>query len=324
MKYLFGSILSEGIRLGSQIIVNQSQEVILFKNGKGLDIFGPGRHTISSGNIPFLRKIINLPFEGKTPFPAEVWYVNKTAKRDLKWGTARPIQIIDRKFNYPISVRAAGSWGLRIIDSRSFVTQIVGTLTEADSEKVENYFIGEIRQKLSNALGNIFLNQNITIFEVTSKLDVLSNFVSKKIEKEFIRFGVEIINFNVEQISIPDEELQKFQQILGRKMEIEQISQAKVGQAYMTMRTFDTLEKAAENEAGNAGALLSGGLGVGLGLGVGVQAGQKMGEAINIDKQAEDEAEPINKLKKLKKMLDLELITQNEFDLKKRQLLDSI
>ena len=118
---------SDQIRIGAQLIVNEAQDVVFFKAGKALDTFGPGTHTLWSGNLPLLSKLINLPVGGKTPFAAEVWYVNKTVKRDLKWGTKGPLQVIDPLYKYPVSVRAFGRWGIRVSDARSFIVQIVGT-----------------------------------------------------------------------------------------------------------------------------------------------------------------------------------------------------
>jgi membrane protease subunit (stomatin/prohibitin family) len=317
---------SEELSVATQLIVNQSQEALLVKGGKALDIFGPGTHTLSAANIPLLNKLINLPFGGKTPFSAEVWYVNKTVKRDLKFGTNSPIPLIDPIYNYPVSVRAFGRWGIRIQDSRNFITQIIGTLPDGNSEKVENYFAGEILQRLSNALSQYFVEQKVSIFQANANLNELSKFVTVDITPEFSRFGVEIVNFNIERINIPEEEMQKFQEVLGKKMEIDQISQSQVGAAYTTVRSFDTLEKAAENE-GTAGAALAGGLGLGMGLGAGLPAGQQVGQAMKTepnqspDTQADDS---MVKLQKLKQMLDSGLITTEDFENKKNQILDQL
>ena len=156
---------------------------------------------------------------------------------------------------------------------------------------------------------------------MSAKINELSTFVGDAIRPEFSRFGIEIVNFNVERISIPPEEQAKFQEILGKRMEIEQISSAKVGQAYTTMRTFDTLEKAAQNEGGAAGALLAGGLGVGMGLGAGVQVGQQVGQALTPQPAADD---PMAKLGKLKKMIEAGLITQEDFAKKKAEILAAL
>jgi len=314
---------SEQLKFGSQLIVNQSQEALFVKGGQALDVFGPGTHTLSTGNIPLLNKLINFPFGGKTPFTAEVWFVNKTVKRDMKWGTKAPIPLIDPLYNFPVNVRAFGQWGIRIDDSRSFITQIVGTQGISNSSVIEDYFIGEIVQRLSDALAKFFVDQRTSVFQANAKLNELSLFTANDIRKEFARFGIEIVNFNVERISIPDDEMKRFQDVLGKRMEIDQISQAQVGQAYTTMRTFDTLEKAAANEGGGAGALLSAGLGVGMGLGAGVQVGQQMGQAMNTQPQPQGD-DPMAKLKKLKQMLEMDVITQDDYDAKKKQILDSI
>ena len=322
---------SESIRLGAQLIVNEAQEAVFFKGGKALDTFGPGTHTLSSDNIPFLSKLINLPFGGKTPFSAEVWYVNKTVKRDLKWGTQGPIQVIDPVYNYPVSVRAFGRWGMRVSDARSFIVQIIGSqgsvLSGATdfigSKRIEDYFIGEILQRLSDALAKYFVERKTSAFQASARINELSEFVSRAIMPEFLRFGIEIVNFNIERISIPEEEQRKFQEVLGKRMEIDQISQAHVGQAYSTMRTFDTLEKMAANEGSASGQLLGAGLGLGVGIGAGVPIGQQIGGAMNVQQQNHDSG-PMARLQQLKQMLDGGLISQEEFDGKKRQILDSM
>ena len=322
---------SEEITLGAQLIVNQSQEAVFFKGGKALDTFGPGTHTLSTGNLPLLGKLINLPFGGKTPFTAEIWYTHKTVKRDFKWGTKGPLQLIDPVYHYPVSVRAFGQWGMRILDSRSFITQIVGTQTTSagkdyfGSERVQEYFTGEIIQRLSDAIAKYITQKNVSIFQISAYLNDLSGFIADDIRPEFDRFGIEIVNFNLENVNIPAEEQEKFQDILGKRMEIDQISQAQVGQAYTTMRSFDTMEKAAENEGGGAGQLMGAGLGLGAGLAAGTPIGQQIGSAMNVQPtQTPAQDDPMAKLQKLKQMFDNDLITQDEYEQKKKQVLDSM
>ena len=318
---------SESITVGAQLIVNQSQEAILVKGGKALDLFGPGTHTLSTGNIPLLNKLINLPFGGETPFTAEVWFVNKTALRDLKWGTLAPIPLIDPKYNYPVSVRAFGRWGIRVTDTRSLIVQLVGTEQYQHSEKIEQYFEGEIVQRLSNELSNYLVQEKISVFEVNAKLNALSKFVERDVSREFERFGIEIVNFNVESISIPEEEKLKIQEVLGKRMEIEQISASQVGSAYVTMRSLDILDKAAQNEGGVAGSMLTGGLGLGMGLGAGVSLGKDLGQQIAVQSNTPaSNADPsiTDKMKKLKELLELDLISQDDFEEKKSELLKGL
>ncbi len=326
---------SEELRLGSQLIVNQAQEAIFVKSGKALDLFGPGRHTLETYNIPLLGKAVNIPFGSKTPFTAEIWFVTKTVKRNLKWGTPGPIPILDPMLNYLINVRAFGQWGIRIKDTRTFITEMVGSLPSADNEKVIQYFIGEIVQKLSNSLSELFTKQKVSIVEANSRLNELAAAVSAAIKAEFERFGIEIINFNVERINIPEEDTRKIQEVLAKKMELEQLGEVKVGQGYVTARTFDTLEKAAENQS-VAGTILAGGLGLGVGLGGGVNVGKQMGQSMNVGSQDSEPAAnkkpsprsardtSLVKMKKIKKMLDAGLISPEEYEQKKKQILDNI
>ncbi len=313
---------SDDLKLGSQLIVNQSQDALFLKGGRVFDLFGPGRHTLSTANLPLLNAVVNLPFGSETPFAAEIWFVNKTVKRDLKWGTSAPVPLIDPVYDYPISVRAFGRWGIRIQDSREFLLQIVGSQLVADSDKILAYFIGEIQQRFSAAVAKFIHEERTSIFEINLKLNQLSQYSAEAVTPEFSRFGIQLINFNVERVSIPDSELMKFQEVFGRRMEIEQISKSKVGPAYSIMRTFDTLEKAAENPSGGAGALLSGGVGLGAGLGAGVPLGKQLGESLNISNSEGQDL--VTRLQVLKRMLDERLITQEEFDIKRRTILDSL
>lgn len=313
---------TDSLTLGTQLIVNQSQEALFLKGGKVFDLFSPGRHTLTTANLPLLGTIVNLPFGGETPFAAEVWFINKTVKRDLKWGTQSPIPLIDPTYNYPISVRAFGRWGIRVDDSRKFVLHIVGTQLKADSTKIVDYFIGQIHQHFSAAVAKFIHEEKTSIFEINVKLNELSQFSADAIAPEFSRFGIELINFNVERVSIPDNELAKFQEVFGRRMEIEQISKADIGPAYTTMRTFDTLDKAAENPSGSAGALLSSGIGLGVGIGAGTSLGKQLGDSLKIAPgQGQD---PITRLQILKRMLDEHLITEEEFDIKRKAIMNSI
>jgi len=267
----------EQLRLGSQLVVSQSQEAVFVKRGEALDVFGPGTHTLSTGNLPLLHRLVNLPFGGDTPFTAEVWFVNKTVRRDLKWGTKTPIPIIDSVYNYPVNVRAYGRWGLRITDSRSFVTQIVGTLKMTDTARIEEHFIGEIDQKFSDAMAEFFEKQKTSVFQANAQLNELSTFTGSAISREFGRYGVEIVNFNIKRISIPKEEMDKFQEVLGKPMESDQVGQ--------TPQQQPSGEQPKPETGDETDALVA-------------------------------------RLKTLKKMLEDDLITNEEYEAKKKEILE--
>ncbi len=313
---------SEDLKIGSQVIVNESQEVIFVKGGQALDVLPPGTHTLTTGNIPLLNKLINLPFGGDTPFTAEVWYINKTVKRDLKWGTPAPIQVMDSTLGFPVSVRSFGKWGARIENSRSFVTQIVGSQLTADDQKVHSYFIGEIIQNLSKTIATAINVNKISILEVTSALGDISKLVNQLIEKEFQRFGIEIVNFNIESINIPDEEMEKIQKVFEKTLEAKELSKIQVGGAFNTIKTFEVLNNAAENPAEGVGVGAM--LGAGIGLGAGLPLGSQLGQKLDINEKQDTSQDPTDRLKKLKDMLEQGLITEEQFNLKRDEILKDI
>ena len=312
---------TNSILVGSQLIVGEGQQAIFLKGGQALDTFGPGTHTLITGNLPFLEKLINLPFSGKTPFSAELWFVSTTVKRDYQWGTPNPIPIMDKNLGFPVSVRGFGKWGVRIHDIHSFFTQIVGTKLLASSNDVNRYFIGEVIQSFSNVVGEFITEGKISILEMSSKLNLLSKKTSENIKKEFEKFGVELVNFNIESVNIPDEELKKVQDVFAKTLEAKELSNTQVGGAYGAIKTFDVLNKAADNPGDNTiGSLL----GAGIGLGAGFPIGQKMSEQMTT-KTSEDNKDDIQtRLEKLKKLYDDNLIEKDEYDQKRKLLIEEL
>jgi len=281
---------SESIKLGTQLVVNEGQEVIFVKGGQALDKFNPGTHTLISGNIPLLEKIVNLPFGGDTPFTAEIWFINTTVKRDLKWGTPSPIPLLDKTIGFPVNARAFGKWGARIIDVRSFTTQIVGSQSGASSKKVNDYFIGQIVQSFTGFLSKFIAGGQASILEVTALVSDLSNAASIEISSEFKKFGVELVNFNIESINIPDEDMEKIQNVFAKSMEARELSKVELGGAYGAIKSFEVLNNAAKNESDSGlGSLL----GAGIGLGVGLPIGNQLGEQVNI-KSGKEAKQPSN------------------------------
>jgi membrane protease subunit (stomatin/prohibitin family) len=316
------------LALGSQLVVNEGQEAIFVKGGTALDTFTPGTHTLVSGNIPLLGKIINLPFGGTTPFTTEVWFINKTVKRNMPWGTPQRIPVIEPQLGYPINVGACGQWGFRICDSRSFVTQIVGAQLGADSQKIHSYFIGEIREKFAQTINSI-LAGGTPFFRVNSQLSEISAAVSQAIHDEFDRFGIELINFNISSINIPPNEMNQIQAVMAKKMEMQQLGNVQVGQGYVTAKSFEIMNEAAKNQGG-AGSVMGAAAGIGLGVAAGLPLANSMAQAVNPAIQATqqnlntDSNSPMEKMKILKTMLDSGLITQEEYDAKRTAIINSI
>ena len=264
--WLVHKVPSEEFVLGSQLIVNQGQEVLFFKGGKALDLFGAGTHTLSTGNLPILNKLVNLPFGGKTPFSAEVYYVNKTANLEMKWGTANPIPLEDPRYGLLISVGARGQYGITIIDSRLFVSKIIGAVPNGTTENyalIRKYFNGLITTKIKSVIADYMVNRGISFLEISQYLSELSGMFQDSLNEEFRRFGIELLNFYCDSIAPAPTDYEKLR---GYKEEL-----ALGKDFYQQRRSLDILEKLAENPS--TGGLANAGIGLGMGLGVTGQFG---------------------------------------------------
>lgn len=265
---------SEQFVLGSQLIVNQGQEALFFKGGEALDLFSAGTHTLHTGNLPLLNKLVNMPFGGKTPFSAEIYYINRTSKLDMNWGTANPFQVEDPKYGIILSVRSHGKYGLCINDSRMFVSELIGALSNGktlDYSLIAGYFSGLLTSKVKNTVSAFMIKEKVSFLEVTAYLDDLSLKCQDVITGEFERFGVEIQNFYIEAISPPKEE---FEKLRNYKEEL-----ALGNSFYQQRRSFDVMEKLAENP--NAGGMANAGMGLGMGFGMMQNAGNLFGGISN-------------------------------------------
>lgn len=250
----------------TQLIVNESQQAILFKGGQALDVFEAGRHTLSTNNIPFLEKIINLPFGGQSPFSAEVWFVNKQFNLDVKWGTPSPIQIQDPVFGVFVPVRSYGIFGIQIDDAKRFLVKLVGTLSSFTKNDIMRYFRGVYVARVKDAISTYIIERKIGILEINRYLDELSDYLQERIEPVMAEYGISLTNFFVNDISVPEDDpaVVTLKQALAKKAEMELLRYT-----YVQERSFDTLEGAATNSGSTATDLMGAGLGLGLGFGMG-------------------------------------------------------
>lgn len=276
---------SEELGTWTQLIVNESQEAILFKGGKALDVFQSGRHTLETANIPILNKIINIPFGGRSPFTAEVWYINKVSSLDIKWGTASPIQLQDPKYSVFIPVRAFGQFGIRIENSKQFLVKLVGTLPVFDKTSIVKYFRGLYLTKVKDAVSSYLVHKQISIMEINAYIDELSTYLQEKMQPVLEEYGIQLVNFYVNDISVPEDDsaVKKLKDALAKKAEMNII-----GYNYQQERSFDTLEGAAKNQ-GSSSHLMGAGMGLGMGVTMGgAVGGQFGGIAKNLNTSAED------------------------------------
>lgn len=257
----------------TQLIVNEAQEAIFVKNGQIADVFGPGKYVLSTDNLPILQKIINIPFGGRSPFSAEVWFINRAFSLDIKWGTTTPIQVQDPKYGVFVPLRAFGQFGIQIEDSRRFLTKLVGTMPFFNSDTLTNYFRGLYITRVKDRLSSCLVKSEISILEINSHLDEISKELSEQLQKEFAEYGINVIAFYINDINVPENDpaVKQLKAALAKRAEMNIL-----GYNYQQERTFDTLNTAAGN-TGAAGTVMGAGMGLGMGFGV----GNAMGNAVD-------------------------------------------
>lgn len=256
---------SEKLVAGTQLIVGEGQVAVFVKGGKVCDIFAPGTYTLSTGNLPILSAFVNIPFGGKTPFTAEIYYINTVAKLDILWGTSDPVQLIDPKYLVRLRIRAFGQMGLKISNCKDFITNIIGSMNPSDVvkyDKVLDFYRGILVSKVKSDIADIIINDKISALEITPHLDEISAELEKTLAPEFEKFGFTVINFYIKSINFPEEDFDKINTILEDKAAFDIMGDSR----YAVKRSFDVYEGAANNEGGGlAGAMVAGGVGLGAG-----------------------------------------------------------
>ena len=260
---------SDELSTWTQLIVNETQEAYLVKEGVYQGPFGPGRHTLSTENIPVLRRFIGMPFGGKSPFTAEVWYVNKATDLNILWGTPDPIQLQDPKYQIMIPVRAFGQYGIRITDAKKFLLKLVGTLPVFDADTIAAYFKGVFITRIKTEIANAIIKNGKSVLEISADLDMLSRVLKEALINDMDEYGIGLAQFNIHSINVPEDDpaVISLKTALAKKAEM-----GILGTNYQQARSFDILETAAGNE-GSAGNVMGAGMGMGMGFAIGAPVG---------------------------------------------------
>lgn len=311
---------STDIKMGAQLIVQDTQTAVFYKDGKALDVFGAGRHTLTTANIPFLTKLLSLPFGFNSPFQAQVYYVSMKKFIDLKWGTKSPINFRDTELSF-VQLRASGKFSMRVKDPQLFINEIVGTQGKYTTNEIEDYLRDSIVSKLNSVLG-----KNLkTVFDLGQYYPQIESGIKAEVTDFFNSMGIELTDLIIVGIVPPDEVQEKIN---------ERSSMGAIGNLdnYMKFKTAMAMEKAAENEGAGGTA----GLGVGLGAGM-TMANMMMGSMQQNQQNPQNQQQQQNNppvqqsqddvlatIEKLAKLKDAGALTQEEFDTKKKDLLSKL
>lgn len=293
----------------TQLIVHESQEAIFFMNGQALDLFGAGRYTLETQNIPKIGKVLNRTTGDKTPFHCEIYFINKTEQMSIKWGTDSKVQYLEPTYGFPISIGVSGDMSLRVEDSRKLLLKLVGTEMYLSQQKLVSFFRSFLMTKVKSYIARIMKSNSINIFEIDENLTSFSENIKKLLAPDFSDYGVVLERFLVTTVVKPDGDRQyekfkdlhfrqyadiaeaKLQQQIGVisaqteaqktiiKSQAMATKRAQEGYTYQQERGFDVATEVAKNEA--VGQFTNMGVGLGTMAGIGGAIGGVIGNAVN-------------------------------------------
>jgi membrane protease subunit (stomatin/prohibitin family) len=248
------------IQNGGQLTVSESQVAAFVNEGKIADIFGPGLHTLNTRNLPLLTDLMNWDKDFESPFKSEVYFFSTRLQIDQKWGTATPITIRDKEFG-AVRLRCFGIYSYRVADPRLFFNQISGTRECYFSSDLE----GQLRDTILAHITDIFANSGLPFLDLTANQAALAEKIVELVKPAFAALGLELNQFVVENISLPEELAKVLDQRIGMSMV------GDVGR-YTQYAAAESLDLAASNTGGGAG--------VGMGLGAGAAVAQVLAASL--------------------------------------------
>jgi len=249
---------SAEIKFGAQLIVRENQAAVFFRDGKGYDVVGPGRHSLSTLNLPILTKILSLPFGFKSPFRVEVYFTNLKVFTHLRWGTKEPVAFKDGELGV-VRLRGFGNYTIRVVQPLLLVNTLVGTQGMYAAEDISEYLRDVIVSRLNDLLGETLTS----IFQLPHHYDELGVALKARVAQDFQKYGLELADLFINNITPPDD---------VQRMIDERSGMGAVGDldAFLKYKAAKALGDAAKAEGGGAGNAAASGMGLGVGAGMGM------------------------------------------------------
>ncbi len=259
---------------GSQLIVKESQHAVLLKEGRILGPFLPGRHSIDTKNLPVLKTLIGTATDGASPFPAEVWFVNRAIDLNVRWGTATPIQVKDPTYSIMIPVLGYGMLGVTVSDTKKFLLKIVGSIPAYDRETVEDHFRAILMSSIKTHIAKALVERKLSILDIAAHIREMSDALNELFALEFAEFGLSVVAFRIESITTRENDpaVVRLRDALARRAEMQIL-----GTDFAQTESFEVMKRAASNEGGTVAPFVGAGLGLGMGATIGSQFGNQAG-----------------------------------------------
>jgi len=243
------------IKLGAQLIVQQQQEAVFYRDGKAMDVFAAGRHTLTTMNVPLITKILTMPWD-KSPFQACVYFVGKQDFIDQKWGTRQPITIRDADFGM-VRIRSFGKFSYRVVDSTLLIDRLVGTQGIYTTDKVTSY----MKDLIVSRMQDLIATSKLGLIDLQTKYDEIGAGTRAKVATEFAKYGLELVDFFINSINVPE----KVQEAIDARSSMGAIGDLR---AFTMYQAAKSMEKMAENPGagGTGGGAMQMGMGAGFGM----------------------------------------------------------
>lgn len=203
---------AEDFRMGSQLIVHESQEAVFCRDGRILDVFGAGRYTLETQRLPLLDQFFRLPSDTEGTFHSEVYFINMATQMGIKWGTDSKVRFLEPVSGLPLEIGACGEFHIRVSNSRKLLLKVVGTssgfgqgnLLGADGER--GYFRSLVMTQVKSSLAQIIKQENINILEIDAELLRLSDILKTRLNGMFEEYGLTMPDFYINRVITPDED----------------------------------------------------------------------------------------------------------------------
>lgn len=261
----------DNLSTATQLVVRESQEAVFFSKGQILGKFGPGKHTLSTENLPLLRNLFGIPFGKKNPFTAEVWFVNKAAPLTIDWIT-NPVRIMDADYGQMIPIIAKGRYGVKVQDAEKFLVKLVGTLNSFTSAQLTDHFMGPLIAKTNSSIVTYMNANHVGIMQISAYLDQLSTFISQPLKEFWEEYGFNLTGFYITSVDV-DESSPDGKKIIEAMSD--RTAQNIAGYTWQQKQSFGTVNNAVQNSRGGVGMI-----GAAMMMGGGFSGNPGMGSAM--------------------------------------------